>query len=165
MESFLFYLFSGIAVLGALFVVVLSSPTRALLSLFLVMVSLAVLFTLLGAYFVAMVHIIVYAGAVLVLFLFVIMLQGFSAKTPSFFTRFSKVYEFFACFVVALLGIFLVSTISKSIPGVGHDVQGTVENVGSLLFSKYLLPFELISILLLLGIFAAIALAKEDRTT
>ncbi len=74
MESFLFYTFSAGAVLSALCVISAPRPTRALLALIAAMFCLAILFGLLGAPFMAMVHLIVYAGAVLVLFLFVIML-------------------------------------------------------------------------------------------
>ena len=91
-ENFIFYPFSALAVLGALGVITLRKPTYALLSLMGTMFSLAVLFFLLGAPFVAMVHLVVYAGAVLVLFLFVIMLLGLSAKESRATEGFKKAF-------------------------------------------------------------------------
>ena len=162
MEPILFYLFSGLAIASALGVILLPQPTRALLSLLVTMFALAVLFILLGAYFVAMAHLIVYAGAVLVLFLFVILLQGIGGKEIPFRDRFRKTYLGLASFVgFAFLSIvvFLAGTFLFPHP---QGVQGTVETVGYSLFQTFLLPFELTSVLLLLGIFAAVALAKKD---
>lgn len=161
-QAVLFYGFSALAVLTALFVIFLPQPTRALLSLVVTMFSLAVLYLLLGAYFVSMVHLIVYAGAVLVLFLFVIMLQGIGAKEVPFFQRFHPFYLGLAGLLsiafITLLGIFWTRWIFEAPVG----IQGTIETFGMALFNEYLLPFELISVLLLLGVFAAIALAKKD---
>ena len=163
MEHLLFYFFSGVAILSALFVIALPKPTHALLSLIVTMLSLTVLYLLLGAYFVAMTHLIVYAGAVLVLFLFVIMLQGIGAKDIPFRERFKKSYLFLSCFVgVTFFSLITVNAVSLVFPQPA-GVQGTVENVGEALFHHFLLPFELTSVLLLLGIFAAIALAKKDQ--
>ena len=162
MTHLLFYFFSGLAILSALFVVALPKPTHALLSLIITMICLTVLFLLLGAYFVAMTHLIVYAGAVLVLFLFVIMLQGIGAKDIPFRNRFKKSYLFLSCFVgISFLSLVTVNAISFAF-NQPRGVQGTAENVGEALFQNFLLPFELTSVLLLLGVFAAIALAKKD---
>ena len=162
MESALFYIFSALSILSAFFVVFASRPTRSLLSLIVVMFSLAVLFLLLGAYFVAMVHIIVYAGAVLVLFLFVIMMQGVGSKDIPLFQRF-KGWHLILSGITGL--VFIGSAVCffrNQHLGTALGVQGTVENVGLALFQDYLLPFELISILLLIGVFAAVALAKKE---
>ena len=161
MEAFLFYPFATLAVLGALGVVTLKKPARALLSLMVTMFSLAVLFLTLQARFVAMVHIVVYAGAVLVLFLFVIMLLGLGAKEPGVGESFKKIYLAAAFFVpLAFLGILLwiASTLDRTqlIPA-----EGSPENFATLLFTRYLLPFELVSFLLLIGVFAAVALASQ----
>ena len=162
MIPFLFYFFSGLAILSAVCVIVLPKPTRALLSLIVTMLSLAVLFILLQAYFVAMTHIIVYAGAVLVLFLFVIMLQGVGAKDIPFKDRFHAGYLFLSSFVgitFLITTVFLAASFLFPTP---RGVQGTVETVGQSLFQNFLLPFELTSVLLLLGVFAAVTLVKKD---
>ena len=167
-EALLFYPFAGLAVLGALGVVLLRKPVRALLSLMVTMFSLAVLFIQLKAYFVAMAHIVVYAGAVLVLFLFVIMMLGIGAKEPKLWESSRKIYVGLACFVpVAFLVFlfFLVPGINAARVSPMPAVEGSPETFGMLLFTRYLLPFELVSFLLLIGIFAAVALAKSNQET
>ena len=161
MEAWIFYPFAGLAVLGALGVVTFRRPTRALLSLILTMFLLAALFLLLQANFVAMVHLVVYAGAVLVLFLFVIMILGLGAREPKASELFRKAYLAAALFApLAFLGILLFL-----VPSLNHaplnPAEGSPESFGGLLFTRYLLPFELVSFLLLIGVFAAVALAAE----
>lgn len=162
MEAFVFYPFAALALLGAVGVVTLSKPVHALLSLILTMFSLAFLFLLLKAYFLAMVHLIVYAGAVLVLFLFVIMLLGIEAREVGAFPEYSKKgflgLIFFVPIAFLALLLFLATTLrSQSLYG----VQGTAESFGRLLFTRYLLAFELVSFLLLIGVFAAVMLASS----
>ena len=162
MRDFFFYPFAGLAILGALGVVTHRKPTRALLLLILTMFSLAVLFLLLQAYFVAMVHLVVYAGAVLVLFLFVIMLLGIGAKEPNPEKYFKKVFLGFSAFVpLAFLGFlfYLAMTMDGRLL---QPAEGNPAAFGKLLFTQYLLPFELVSFLLLIGVFAAVALARPQ---
>ena len=163
MTSALFYFFSGLAVLSALSVILAPRPTRALLSLIVTLFSLSVLYLLLGAPFVAMVNLIIYAGAVLVLFLFVIMLQGIGAADIPFFARFHKSHLFlaFAAASALLGGIF--SVLKKIVPVQSTLVDGSIEAIGRLLFHDYLVPFELTSFLLLLGVLAAVSLVKESE--
>lgn len=163
MVLFLFYTFATVAVLSAFAVITASKPTRALLALVATMLSLAVVFLLLGAYFVAMVHVIVYAGAVLVLFLFVIMLQGLGASDIPFWQRFPKPYLVTAVFSsLFFLGVLsaILTRLSFAFP---QGVEGTVERVGEVLFRRFLLPFEMTSLLLLLAVFAAVAFAKKEE--
>lgn len=163
MSAPFFYFFSGLVVLSALSVIFAPKPTRALLSLILTMSSLTCLYLLLGAPFVAMINLIVYAGAVLVLFLFVIMMQGVGARDLPLFSRFSKGF-LFASFLLPVLffvAFFLIAQ-PHLIPQ-ESGLDGDVKAVGVLLFSRYLLPFELISVLLILAIFAAVALAKKEE--
>ena len=162
MEAALFYSFAAFAVLGALGVITFKKPTRALLSLMVTMFSLAVLFLTLQAHFVAMAYLIVYAGAVLVLFLFVIMLLGLAAKELPAGESFKKIYLAVAFFVpIAFLGILLwIASSLGEIPL--NPTEGSPENFGTLLFTRYLLPFELVSFLLLIGVFAAVALASSQ---
>lgn len=162
MEAFLFYTFSGLAIFGALLVVFVQRPTRSLLSLIVMMVALTVLYIQLGAHFVAIAQIIVYAGAVLVLFLFVIMLQGIEARDVKFKERFSLPLMLSFLGIAILLALFLSCVFSHSYVGVFQGVYGSVKNVGFALFKEFLLPFELTAVLLLLSVFAAVALAKQD---
>jgi len=160
MEEVLFYPFASLAVLGALGVITLRKPTRALLSLILTMFSLAVLFLLLQAPFVAMVHLIVYAGAVLVLFLFVIMLLGMGARELRAREYFHKGFLALSFFVPAAFLAFLLFLASTLDGRPLQPPEGSPEAFGRLLFTRYLLPFELVSFLLLIGVFAAVALAS-----
>jgi len=163
MESLLFYPFALFAILGALGVVFLRQPVRALLSLMVTMFSLAVLFLLLQAPFVAMVHIVVYAGAVLVLFLFVIMLLGIGARESRFGENLKKGFVGLAFFVPAAFLIHLLYLFSPLSRESLQPVPGSPESFGRLLFTRYLLPFELVSFLLLIGVFAAVALASSRK--
>ena len=167
MESFLFYFFSGLAILSAMLVIALPKPTRALLSLMVTMFSLAVLYLVLGAPFLAMAQLMVYAGAVLVVFLFVIMLQGTGAQDIALKQRFPLGYLSFAA--VVAIGLFLAFALflrshpfDGSVPLPRQLFVGTIERIGQSLFDRYLIPFELPSALLLLGILAAVALAKNE---
>ena len=162
MHAFLFYPFALVAILGALGVITLSKPTHALLCLIVTMFALAVLFILLQAYFVAMVHLIVYAGAVLVLFLFVIMLLGIGAHEPKPWEYFQKGFVAVAVFVpAALMG--LMSWLFARLKTPSQAVAGSPETFGTLLFTRYLLPFELVSFLLLIGVFAAVVLVSPPK--
>lgn len=162
MEAIFFWPCAITAVAGALSILFVRRPTRALLALLLTMFCLGILYTLLHAYFVAIVHIIVYAGAVLVLFLFVIMLQGLGAVTLPMARRFGKVHLILTALTGLIFTGLVVTLFSQAGLTVIQNPDGKVENLGRLLFSVYLLPFELISILALLGIFAAVALAKAE---
>lgn len=163
MRLLLFYLSSGIAILSALSVIFASRPTRALLSLIVTMFCLSVLYLLLGAPFIAMVHLIVYAGAVLVLFLFVIMLQGIGAADTPFFARFQKSHLFTGSLAVILLLAGLLTVLKKIVPVQSTEVDGSIQTIGRLLFHEYLVPFELTSFLLLLGVLAAVSLVKGEE--
>lgn len=165
MEAFLFYPFAGLALLGALGVILLRKPIYALLSLIVTMFSLAVHFLLLRAYFVAMVHLVVYAGAVLVLFLFVIMILGTGAREPRPSEIFRKGFLTLAFFVPAAFLGFLLYLASGLGPFPLIPPEGAPEAFGRLLFTRYLLPFELVSFLLLIGVFAAVTLAGRGGVT
>lgn len=162
MQLILFYTFSAVAILSAIFVVFAVRPTRALLSLIVTMFALSVLYIQLGAPFVAMAHLIVYAGAVLVLFLFVIMLQGVGARELSLFQRFPAWQIILSLVTGAAFLVFLYMAASSLRLPLAFGVTGTVEIIGHALLTNYLLPFELTSFLLLIGVFAAVSLAKPE---
>ena len=163
MTSILFYFFSGLAVLSASAVVLIRRPAHALLSLVVTMFSLSVLYLMLGAPFVAMAHLIVYAGAVLVLFLFVLMLQGVGAEDPAIGKRFHAGYLVLVLFTAAAFAVILLTVTFGGKFALPKGIEGNIESFGQTLFSTYLIPFELTSLLLLLGVFAAVSLAKKDE--
>jgi NADH-quinone oxidoreductase subunit J len=163
-EALFFYLFSTVMIGGALLTVTVQNPARALLSLLLTLFALAVLFILLHAYFIAMIHLLVYAGAILVLFLFVIMLLGLKGIDTLFQFRLFPLVAAGIC--LAFLGeIVWILRASKFAPAQGVEAaQGTIEAVGRLLFTKYLVAFELTGFLLLVGIVGAVTLARRETS-
>jgi NADH-quinone oxidoreductase subunit J len=167
MEQLLFWLWGGIAVIFAVMMILKRNPVHSALCLVVVFVSLALLYVLLGAEFLAAVQVIVYAGAIMVLFLFVIMLLNLDAEVRS--QGLSRV-AFKACSLVGtglllllLLGGGAVKALRTMAPEQVSGVPGNTQAVAELLFTKYLLPFEVTSILLLAAIVGALVLAgKRD---
>lgn len=164
MDTILFIVFAVIAVVCAFNLILQKHPISSALSLIGVMGSLAVLYLLLGAEFIAMAQMIVYGGAVMVLFVFVIMLLNAGAEKTSGKSWFAQIagLPLLLAFVV-LLG-FLIRDFLPSMGTVkfGSWVGGTAQNVGRMLFTQYLLPFEVISILILIAILGAVVLARKE---
>ena len=167
MESVLFNIFAVLAVLSALLVVVnpLSrSPVTSAMFLVTTMISISGLFVLLNAYFLAAVQILVYAGAVMVLFLFVIMLLDVQETARRKLRIVSLVMGFAA--VGALFGVYKssVEATYEDVEAVDEVVVGSTEALARGLFSKdngFILPFEIVSILLLVAMIGAILLSKK----
>ena len=164
MDVILFLIFAIIAVVCAINVVVQTHPISSAVSLIGVMGSLAVLYLLLGAEFIAAAQVIVYAGAVMVLFVFVIMLLNAGTETRK--GRSFMVQLLGVPLLVTLLG--LLAYIVQRIYPIGTMVHfggfthGTPQDVGRALFSTYLLPFEVTSVLILIAILGAIVLARKE---
>lgn len=164
MITYLFIFLAILAIASALAVVVSKNTVNSALFLILNLVALAGLFLLLKAQFLAIIQILVYAGAIMVLFLFVIMLLNVDAE-ESLFNKFRIKY-----FVAFLLGvgvfsqiIYSVGSFSDALPVVSPEMAevGTVEAVGEVLFTKYLLPFELTAILLTAALVGALIVAQH----
>ncbi|MBF8276318.1 MAG: nuoJ [Candidatus Brocadiaceae bacterium] len=167
MESYLFYIVGTIAVLAAVYLIFERNPVFCALYLIQTMVCIAVLYILLEAQFIAAVQMIVYAGAIMVLFLFVIMLLNIKGDEES------KRSFPFRKIPAILMGIGLLTVIciilkSKLLQGkqdvytVAHiESLGNTQLIGNLLFTDYLLPFEITSILLFVAAIGAIMLAKR----
>ncbi len=162
-ELFLFFLFALMAVGGALSLILQRHPIHSALSLIVVMVALAALYLLQGAEFIAAVQIIVYAGAIMVLFVFVIMLLNAGEEERTAASRMARV-------VGVPVGIFLTALLAWGISG-GASSQAATEAVvkpydtkqlAVLLFREYVFPFELTSILILIAILGAVVLAKRE---
>jgi NADH-quinone oxidoreductase subunit J len=161
MESTFFWLFAVISVLGAVGVVVARSPVRGALWLVSSLFSLAVLFVLLEAHLVAALEVLVYAGAVMVLFIFVIMLLNLREEDLG--PRRITLVKVVGVAAAAYLGWLLVPPLARVgvAPGGLPGDFGTVEGVGALLFRAHVLPFELTSLLLLAAVVGAVLLAKR----
>jgi NADH-quinone oxidoreductase subunit J len=161
MHDVFFYLFAALTLLcGTVMLLVRSAVTSAMF-LVLTIVSLAGLFVLLHAFFLAAVQILVYAGAVMVLFLFVIMLLDLKAEARRKFNKFGIATGLVS---VGALAALAVHTIWTSGIGQGRAPQseGATTTLGRLLFTQYLLPFEIVSVLLLVAMVGVILLSKKE---
>ena len=168
MHEVLFYIFAFLTLAFGFLVVanpVSHNPVTSAMFLVLAIVSLAGLFVLLHAYFLAAVQILVYAGAVMVLFLFVIMLLDLKAeerrKLKGLIQKVISVVAGIA--VLAITFLFL-----KNLRAGGFNIQagpsldGTTFDLGKMLFTSYLLPFEIVSVILLVAMVGVILLSKRD---
>jgi NADH-quinone oxidoreductase subunit J len=163
MTDILFYLFAALTLLCGLLVVAnpfSRSPVTSAMFLVLTIISMAGLFVLLHAFFLGAVQIIVYAGAVMVLFVFVIMLLDLKEEERRRIKTFGLVAGLLS--VGAILSIFLGSIGSHNPPLSPPAVEGDTHALGMLLYTKYTLPFEVISILLLVAIIGVVTLSKKD---
>jgi NADH-quinone oxidoreductase subunit J len=186
LSQILFYFFGSISVVAALGVILNRNPITAAVLLVLTFFSLSAIYAIMGATFIATMQILVYAGAIMVLVVFVLMLLSLKTETIS------KVWEFplrkvFLFFTVGILLLFLAMGVSIGVPhgkvlpkGVDtttgkyeykllneqgqateFSAKGNVAVVGASTFIDYLLPFEMISILLLVAVIGAVILAKK----
>jgi len=164
MDVILFLIFALIALVCGINVVLQTHPISSAVSLIGVMGSLAILYLLLGAEFIAAAQVIVYAGAVMVLFIFVIMLlnAGVEVKRGKSFMAQLLGIPLLVSFL-ALLAWF-VQRMYPSATSVkfGEFTGGTAHDIGTALFTKYLLPFEITSVLILIAILGAIVLARKE---
>lgn len=164
LPDILFYVFSGMALAGAFLVVLKKNPMTCAVSLVVTVLSIAMLYFLLSAHFVAVAQMIIYAGAIVVLFIFVIMLLNLTEEEIGRF-RFS-LFKLVGVFVVLGTVFLIVPGIRSSVPPAPNDGSlegyGTTREVGRLLFSEYVLPFELTGVLILSAMLAGVVLAKRD---
>jgi NADH-quinone oxidoreductase subunit J len=159
----LFLFFGAICVAGAINLLLQSHPINSALSLIVVMASLAVEYLLLGAEFLAAVQVIVYAGAIMVLFLITIMLLNAGKEEQ---TKGSRVAILIGIPGVAIGGVLVAWTLLhvsnlQSVP-IGA-LKGDPRNIAELLFHDFLLPFEVTSVLILIAIMGAVVLASRPE--
>ena len=161
--TYLFYLLSFLAIMFALMVVFSKNPVHSVLYLVLTFFTIAGHYVLLNAQFLAAVHVIVYAGAIMVLFLFVIMLLNLNKETEphkSIWLKASAAVAAGSLLVVLVGSLKGASTIQ---PGKDFNANiGLIENLGQTLFHDFLLPFEVSSILLLAAMVGAVMLGKKS---
>jgi NADH-quinone oxidoreductase subunit J len=163
MEALIFYLLGGVTLASALLVVLLRRPIHNVLFMILTMIGLAGLFILLNAEFVAMVQLIVYAGAVMVLFLFVIMLLNLDQIVLPLDPRVVKPWlgiVLAISFLVLLVPVLAHFVLSPSSTVKESGISNT-DAIAESLFTTYLLPFEIASVLLLAAIIGTVLLARK----
>jgi len=158
-----FYLVATLSIFFALMTIFTRNPVHSVLYLVVTFFTLTVHYVLLNAQFLAVVNFIVYMGAIMVLFLFVLMLLNLNERSEPAKSNLLKIIGTIAgmCLIVTLLGAFRVLE-----PGGGmvtaHADIGLVKSLGKVLFNEFLLPFEISSILLLTAMVGAVLLAKKD---
>jgi NADH-quinone oxidoreductase subunit J len=164
MDTILFIVFAIVALVCAFNLILQKHPISSALSLIGVMGSLAVLYLLLGAEFIAMAQMIVYGGAVMVLFVFVIMLLNAGTEKTSNKSWFARITGApLVILFVAVLGFLIREVLPPMRPvQFGSWTDGTAQRIGQMLFTEYLLPFEVISILILIAILGAVVLAQRE---
>lgn len=158
------YMLGGLTIGSALMVILSKHPVRSVLYLVLTFFLISANYILMNAQFVAIVNIIVYAGAIMVLFLFVLMLLNLSKENEPKSSMLVKLGASVAggSLLVVLVAAAKDSIVLKTAEAVTSN-QGLVENLGQLLFTKYVLPFEVSSILFISAMVGAILLAKREK--
>jgi NADH-quinone oxidoreductase subunit J len=164
MTAILFVLFAAVAIVCGINVVLRKHPVESALALIGTMASLSVIYLQLGAQFIAAAQVFVYAGAIMVLFTFVIMLVNAGAEEKSRGAWMARLAG--GPLLVALIAI-LGFVVWRAFPGsegvtFGGYTGGTAENVGRAIFTTYLLPFEITSLLVLIAIVGAVVLGYKE---
>lgn len=161
--SYIFYLLATISVAAALAMVIARNPVNSVLFLIVTFFAIAGQYVLLNAQFLAVVHIIVYAGAIMVLFLFVLMLLNLNKETEPQQSRTIRL-------IGALSGGLLLITLIGSLKGASqvqiapyNPENGLVKHLGQLLFTDYLIPFEISAILFLAAMVGAVATGLRNK--
>jgi NADH-quinone oxidoreductase subunit J len=160
----LFYIFGFLTLLCGVLVVVnpTRSPVNSAMFLLLAMICMSGLFVLLHAFFLAAIQILVYAGAVMVVFIFIIMLLNLPEEQRRRLRKGALAVGLIS--VLAILGVILGALGSQlgDIQTMTPKLQAGAADLGRLLFTKYLLPFEIVSVLLLVAMVGVILLSKRD---
>jgi len=160
----LFYLLSFLGVFFALLVVFSKNPVHSVLYLILTFFTIAGQYIVLNAEFLAAVHVIVYAGAIMVLFLYVIMLLNLNQEAEP---HKSNIIKFAATISAGLLLIILIGSLKGTeqitTTAIASANVGMVKSLGKVLFNEFLLPFEVSSILLLAAMVGAVMLGKPEK--
>ncbi len=163
-SQYLFYFLSFLAVMSALMVVFQKNPVYSVLYLIITFFSIAGHYFLLNAQFLAAVHVIVYAGAIMVLFLYVIMMLNLNKEDEPNKPMLAKVAAGIAGGALLLVLLAVLNNISGNTQanGIANTGVGLVENLGKVLFNDFLLPFEVSSVLFLASMVGAVFLSKKE---
>ncbi|WP_395810136.1 NADH-quinone oxidoreductase subunit J [Daejeonella sp.] len=163
MSISLFYFVAFLSIFFALLVIFAKNPVHSVLYLIVTFFTFTIHYILLNAQFLAIVNFIVYMGAIMVLFLFVLMLLNLNEGSIGSKSNLIKMIGVIAgmCLIITLVGSARVLTASQPLVLQTQEL-GLVKNLGKVLFSKFLLPFEVSSILLLSAMVGAVLLAKKE---
>ena len=167
-EVILFLIPSSLIIIGALIVIFAKNPVHNAMGLVMTLVSIAIIYITLNATFVAMVQMLVYAGAVMTLFLFVIMMIGVDKKEQSKESIKGQTFLVSGVFLILISTLVYVAISSEFrwdlwFDAVEFTVEGRPQLIAGTLFTSWIFPFEIISILLIVATAAAIALAYDTQ--
>ncbi len=166
MIASLFYFLSFTAILCALLVITARNPVHSVLYLVMVFFCITGHYLLLNAQFLAVINIIVYAGAIMVLFLFIIMLLNLDSSSETIKNNFGKLAGAIGGGLLMLVMIAALRTTAAEIPASPTDHNlGMIKSLGLVLFRDYVLPFEIASVLLLVAMVGTVVLGKRDPET
>ena len=158
----LFWVLTAIALFSALLVITSKNPVYSVLWLIVTFFTISGHYLLLNAQFLAIVNIIVYAGAIMVLFLFVIMLMNLSKDTEPQKNRWLKLAGAVAGGSLLLVLVAALRTTETQMTQLGTGNIGLIQNLGKVLFTEYVVPFEIASILFLSAMIGAVVIGKKE---
>ncbi len=163
-----FWILSAIAVMGGLVTIFSRNPVYSVLALIVTFFAIAGHYFLLNAQFLAMVHIMVYAGAIMVLFLYVVMMLNLNQLNDHKKSTGSKITAVVAGGILMLVLIAIVQR-TDELNGLqaveGSHTMGLTKNLGTVLYREFLVPFEMASVLFLSAMVGAVYLSKREETT
>ncbi len=165
-EALVFYIFAALCIFGSIIVVTHKNPVASAISMVLTFFFTAVLFILLRAQFIAVIQVLVYAGAIIVLFLFTVMFLNIKEDAMQFDGRNIAKKVTFLFVIIAVAGFFgskLIVNSGQKAPEIENF--GSVESVGRELFTEFLLPFELTSVLIIVAIIGVVTIAKRSKSS
>lgn len=165
MTDLFFYIFSAVALISAFTVVFSRNPVNAAMALIVTFLSMASLFVLLEAYFLAVVQVLVYAGAVVVLFLFIVMLLDLKVDKQKSISKISAAAALigFAILVVGVVAVQATPTLADSSDAALAANEVTLKTFGNQLFTTYLLPMQVTGFLLLISMVGVIVISKKVK--
>jgi NADH-quinone oxidoreductase subunit J len=160
---YLFYFLSFVAIFSALLVVFSKNPVYSVLYLIITFFAIAGHYILLDAQFLAVVHVIVYAGAIMVLFLYVIMLLNLNQESEPHKSTLLKIAAVTTSGLLLMVLVGALRGASQVTPNVNAAKIGLVRNLGMVLFNDFLFPFEICSVLLLAAMVGVVMVGKDEE--
>lgn len=163
LQQVIFYCFAGLTVFAAVMIVTQSNPVRSVLFLVFAFFSSSILWLLASAEFLALILVLVYVGAVMTLFLFVVMMVNIDVESMQ--TRIVRYLPFGLLIVASLVSLLYIALPASGVWGTGmigtHSVLSDTQSIGMVLYTNYVLAFEIAAVILLVAIIAAITLAHR----
>ena len=161
----LFWFLTVLALASAIVVITAKSPVNSILALIVTFFSISGHYILMNAQFLAIVNIIVYAGAIMVLFLFVVMLMNLNASSEPSKNRTLHFIGLISggCLFLVILAAFMRSDMANSIVQMNEGNSGLIKNLGRALFNDYVIPFEISSVLFLSAMIGAVVIGQKEK--